>query len=208
MNLANRITLARIFLVPIVAFFLLVRLDVSPLTLGTYSISYNQIFALLLFIIAASTDGLDGYIARKRKIVTNLGKLLDPLADKLLVAAVLISLVEMGKLDAWVAIFIIAREWAVTGLRQVALLEGVVLAASKWGKWKTAIQIAMIVVLLLNNFPFEFLHIPVDTIIVWAAVLITIYSGIDYFVKNKSLLNPPADHPPASGAGKEVRRDG
>ncbi|MBB6635318.1 CDP-diacylglycerol--glycerol-3-phosphate 3-phosphatidyltransferase [Cohnella thailandensis] len=195
MNLANRITLARIFLVPIVAFFLLVKLDVNPLTLGSYSISYNQIFALLLFILAASTDGLDGYIARKRKIVTNLGKLLDPLADKLLVGAVLISLVEMGKLDAWVAIVIISREWAVTGLRQIALLDGVVVAASKWGKWKTTIQIVMIVVLLLNNLPFEYLHIPVDTIVVWAAAIITVYSGIDYFVKNKSLIVETPNQP-------------
>ncbi|WP_256761305.1 CDP-diacylglycerol--glycerol-3-phosphate 3-phosphatidyltransferase [Cohnella sp. WQ 127256] len=188
MNLANRITLARIFLVPIVTFFLLVKLNVEPLTIGSYSISYNQVFALLLFIIAASTDGLDGYIARKRKIVTNLGKLLDPLADKLLMAAVLISLVEMGKLGAWVAIVIISREWAVTGLRQVALLEGVVLAASKWGKWKTAIQITMIIVLLLNNFPFNFIDLRIDLVVVWAAVLITVYSGIDYFMKNKNLI--------------------
>ncbi|GIO11612.1 CDP-diacylglycerol--glycerol-3-phosphate 3-phosphatidyltransferase [Cohnella xylanilytica] len=206
MNLANRITLARIFLVPIVAFFLLIKLNVSPLNIGSYSISYNQIFALLLFILAASTDGLDGYIARKRKIVTNLGKLLDPLADKLLVGAVLISLVEMGKLDAWVAIVIISREWAVTGLRQVALLEGVVLAASKWGKWKTTIQIAMIVVLLLNNLPFEFIHVPVDTIVVWAAAIITVYSGIDYFVKNKTLIIESSNSGPGSGS-KEVKRD-
>lgn len=188
MNLANRITLVRIFIVPIMTFFLLVKLDVAPLTIGNYSITYNQIFALLLFIIAASTDGLDGYIARKRKIVTNLGKLLDPLADKVLVTAVLISLVEMGKLGAWVAIFIICREWAVTGLRQVALLEGAVLAASKWGKWKTAVQITMIIVLLLNNFPFNFIDLRVDVVVIWAAVLITVYSGIDYFVKNKNLI--------------------
>jgi CDP-diacylglycerol---glycerol-3-phosphate 3-phosphatidyltransferase len=188
LNLANRITLARIFLVPIVTIFLLVRLNVEPLTIGNYSISYNQVFALLLFIIAASTDGLDGYIARKRKIVTNLGKLLDPLADKLLMAAVLIALVEMEKLGAWVAIIIISREWAVTGLRQVALLDGAVLAASKWGKWKTAIQITMIIVLLLNNFPFNFIDLRIDLFIVWAAVLITVYSGIDYFVKNKNLI--------------------
>lgn len=188
MNLANRITLARIFLVPIVTIFLLVRLEFEPLTIGSYSISYNQVFALLLFIIAASTDGLDGYIARKRKIVTNLGKLLDPLADKLLMAAVLIALVEMGKLGAWVAIVIISREWAVTGLRQVALLEGAVLAASKWGKWKTAVQITMIIVLLLNNFPFNFIDLRIDLVVVWAAVLITVYSGIDYFVKNKNLI--------------------
>jgi CDP-diacylglycerol--glycerol-3-phosphate 3-phosphatidyltransferase len=192
LNLANRITLARIFLVPIVTIFLLIRLDVEPLMIGNYSISYNQVFALILFIIAASTDGLDGYIARKHKIVTNLGKLLDPLADKLLMAAVLIALVEMDKLGAWVAIVIISREWAVTGLRQVALLEGAVLAASKWGKWKTAVQITMIIVLLLNNFPFNFIDFPVDLYVVWAAVLITVYSGIDYFVKNKNLI-PVAD---------------
>jgi len=187
-NLANRITLVRIFLVPIVTIFLLVKLDVEPLTISDYSISYNQVFALLLFIIAASTDGLDGYIARKRKIVTNLGKLLDPLADKLLMAAVLIALVEMEKLGAWVAIIIISREWAVTGLRQVALLEGAVLAASKWGKWKTAVQITMIIVLLLNNFPFNFIDLRIDLVVVWASVLITVYSGIDYFIKNKNLI--------------------
>ncbi|RKP55527.1 CDP-diacylglycerol--glycerol-3-phosphate 3-phosphatidyltransferase [Cohnella endophytica] len=188
MNLANRITLARIFLVPIVTIFLLVKLNIEPLTIGSYSISYNQVFALLLFIIAASTDGLDGYIARKRKIVTNLGKLLDPLADKLLMAAVLIALVQMEKLGAWVAIIIISREWAVTGLRQVALLEGAVLAASKWGKWKTAVQITMIIVLLLNNFPFNFIDLRIDWVVIWASVLITVYSGIDYFVKNKNLI--------------------
>lgn len=188
MNLANRITLVRIFLVPIVTIFLLIRLEVEPLTIGNYWISYNQVFALILFIIAASTDGLDGYIARKRKIVTNLGKLLDPLADKLLMAAVLIALVEMEKLGAWVAIIIISREWAVTGLRQVALLEGSVLAASKWGKWKTAVQITMIIVLLLNNFPFNFIDLRIDLFVVWAAVLITVYSGVDYFVKNKNLI--------------------
>jgi CDP-diacylglycerol--glycerol-3-phosphate 3-phosphatidyltransferase len=187
-NLANRITLVRIFLVPVVTIFLLIKLDVEPLTIGNYSISYNQVFALLLFIIAASTDGLDGYIARKRKIVTNLGKLLDPLADKLLMAAVLIALVEMEKLGAWVAIIIISREWAVTGLRQVALLEGAVLAASNWGKWKTAVQITMIIVLLLNNFPFNFLDLRIDLFVVWAAVLITVYSGVDYFLKNKNLI--------------------
>jgi CDP-diacylglycerol---glycerol-3-phosphate 3-phosphatidyltransferase len=187
-NLANRITLIRIFLVPVMTIFLLIRLDVEPLTIGNYTISYNQVFALLLFIIAASTDGLDGYIARKHKIVTNLGKLLDPLADKLLMAAVLIALVEMEKLGAWAAIIIISREWAVTGLRQVALLEGAVLAASKWGKWKTAVQITMIIVLLLNNFPFNFLDLRIDLFVVWAAVLITVYSGVDYFLKNKNLI--------------------
>ncbi|BBH20800.1 CDP-diacylglycerol--glycerol-3-phosphate 3-phosphatidyltransferase [Paenibacillus baekrokdamisoli] len=190
MNIANRITLIRIFLVPIIMVLLLINVNLKPLTISgsDFSITWNQILAAIVFIVAASTDGLDGYIARKRKIVTNLGKLLDPLADKLLVAAVLISLVDMAKLDAWIAIVIISREFAVTGLRQIALLEGTVLAASKWGKWKTAVQITMIIVLLLNNFPFAFLHIPFDLISSYAAALITVYSGIDYFVKNKNLI--------------------
>jgi CDP-diacylglycerol--glycerol-3-phosphate 3-phosphatidyltransferase len=187
-NLANRITLARIFLVPIIMFFLLARIDFDPIEFENFSITYNQIVAALIFIIAASTDGLDGYIARKNKLVTNLGKLLDPLADKLLVAAVLISLVEMDKLDAWIAIVIISREFAVTGLRQVALLEGKVLAASRWGKWKTGVQITMIIALLLNNFPFALVSIPFDLVMTWVAAVITVYSGIDYFVKNKNLI--------------------
>lgn len=188
MNLANRITLARIFLVPVIMFFLLMKLDLGSLVFLEYEISSNQIIAALIFIVAASTDGLDGYIARKNKIVTNLGKLLDPLADKLLVAAVLISLVEMDKLNALIAVIIISREFAVTGLRQIALLEGSVMAASTWGKWKTAIQITMIILLLLNNFPFALIDFPFDLIVSWAAALITVYSGIDYFAKNKHLI--------------------
>nr|WP_206110154.1 CDP-diacylglycerol--glycerol-3-phosphate 3-phosphatidyltransferase [Paenibacillus aquistagni] len=188
--MANKITLARIFLVPIMMFFLLVNFDsYKPIQFQDFSITYTQIIAALIFIIAASTDGLDGYIARSRKMVTSLGKLLDPLADKLLVAAVLISLVEMGKCDAWIAIVIISREFAVTGLRQVALLEGQVVAASKWGKWKTAVQITAIIAMLLNNFPFALIGVRFDLIATWAAALITVYSGIDYFVKNKNVLH-------------------
>lgn len=115
--------------------------------------------------------------------------LLDPLADKLLVTAVLISLVEMGKLDSWIAVVIISREFAVTGLRQIALLDGSVVAASAWGKLKTVVQIVAIVLLLLNNFPFSFTGIHMDVIAVWAAAIITIWSGIDYFIKNKNLLH-------------------
>lgn len=184
MNLANRITVARIFLVPVIMFFLLVNLNLPPIRIEQFSITYNQIIAVLIFIIAASTDSLDGYIARKHKLITNLGKLLDPLADKLLVSAVLVSLVDMGKLDAWIAIVIISREFAVTGLRSICAAEGIVLAASKLGKWKTAAQITAIIALLINNFPFAFLNIPFDLIASWIAAIITIYSGIDYFAKN------------------------
>ncbi|CAM4335562.1 CDP-diacylglycerol--glycerol-3-phosphate 3-phosphatidyltransferase [Paenibacillus phoenicis] len=191
MNLPNRITLARIFMIPVMLVFLL--LDAGWLayefTLGEYSLPVNQLIAAVLFIIAASTDGIDGYIARKYNLVTNLGKLLDPLADKLLVGTVLIGLVALGKCDAWIAVIIIAREFAVTGLREVALLEGSVIAASKWGKAKTITQIIAISALLLNNFPFEWLSFPFDDIAIWLAAIITLYSGIDYFVKNKSVLS-------------------
>jgi CDP-diacylglycerol---glycerol-3-phosphate 3-phosphatidyltransferase len=189
-NLPNRITLARICLIPIMMFFLLVdfRFYPEPLHWGSFQLSINHLIAAVIFLLAASTDGIDGYIARKYNMVTNLGKLLDPLADKLLVSAVLISLVELGRCDSWIAIVIISREFAVTGLRQVALLEGKVVAASKWGKIKTVVQIVAISLLLLNNFPFQFVSIPLDDIAIWAAALITIYSGIDYFVKNKDLL--------------------
>lgn len=189
MNLANRITMARIFLVPLIMFFLLVKMPLPNLVIGNFIITYNQVIAALIFIIAASTDSLDGYIARKRKLVTNLGKLLDPLADKLLVTAVLVSLVEMDKVGAFIVIVIISREFAVTGLRQIALLEGIVLAASKWGKWKTATQITAIIALLLNNFPFHFLNFDFDYWASWLAALITIYSGVDYFLKNKHVIN-------------------
>lgn len=190
MNLPNRITLARICLIPIMMIFLLVDFNFypEPIHWGSFQLSVNHLIAAIIFLLAASTDGIDGYIARKYNMVTNLGKLLDPLADKLLVSAVLISLVELGRCDSWIAIVIISREFAVTGLRQVALLEGKVVAASKWGKIKTVVQIVAISLLLLNNFPFQFISIPLDDIAIWAAALITIYSGIDYFVKNKELL--------------------
>jgi len=193
MNLANRITLARLFLVPVIMFFLLVNLNLPTITMPemmgkSFTITWNQIIACLIFIIAASTDSLDGYIARKRQMVSNLGKLLDPLADKLLVATVLISLVEMDKLSALAAIIIISREFAVTALRQVALLNQVVIPASRWGKWKTVTQIIAIIATLINNFPFFYFGIPFDQIAVWTAAVITIYSGIDYFVKSKNVI--------------------
>jgi CDP-diacylglycerol--glycerol-3-phosphate 3-phosphatidyltransferase len=191
-NLANRITIARIMLVPVIMFFLQVKFP--DIHFEQFSITYNQIIATLIFIIAASTDSLDGYIARKQKLVTNLGKLLDPLADKLLISAVLIYLVELNKIEAWIVIVIIGREFAITGLRQIALLEGMVMAASKLGKWKTGIQITAIISLLINNFPFNFIGVRFDLISSWAAVLITIYSGIDYFVKNKHVVNFSTDN--------------
>jgi CDP-diacylglycerol--glycerol-3-phosphate 3-phosphatidyltransferase len=190
-NLPNRITVARIFLIPIMMVFLLVDFSFypDPLVWNSYELPFNQLIAAIIFIIAASTDGIDGYIARKNNLVTNLGKLLDPLADKLLVAAILISLVQMGKCESWIVIIIISREFAVTGLRQIALLQGKVVAASNWGKIKTVVQIVAIIAMLINNFPFVFIDFPFDVIATWAAGLITLYSGVDYFIKNKNLLN-------------------
>lgn len=188
MNLPNRITIARIFLIPIVVLFLLMKVDLGTLTIAGHETSIREIIAALVFIIAAATDGLDGYIARKRKLVTNLGKFLDPLADKLLVTAALVSLVEMQRLGAWIAIIIISREFAVSGLRMIAATDGIVIAASKLAKWKTTIQIIAIVLLMMNDFPFSLIGLPMDTIFVWLAVIITIASGIDYFIKNKHAI--------------------
>lgn len=188
MNLPNKITITRIMLIPVIILFLLVRIDFGKIEFSGQTMTAGELIAALIFIIAASTDGLDGYIARKRQLVTDLGKLLDPLADKLLIAAALISLVEMGRVGAWAAIIIISREFAVTGLRLIAVENGRVIAASKLAKWKTSVQIVAIVSLMLNNFPFAYLSFPFAEIAIWAAVVITIWSGIDYFLKNKEIL--------------------
>lgn len=188
MNLANRITLARIFLVPVLMIFLLMRYNIGTFTIGSLSMTYNELIAALVFILAASTDGLDGYIARKNKIVTNLGKFLDPLADKLLISAALVCLVEMQRLEAWIAIVIISREFAVTGLRLVAAAEGLVIAASPLGKLKTWVQIIAITAIMIRNFPFAFFGIPFDEVATWAMVIITLYSGYDYFAKNRNVI--------------------
>ncbi|UOF89418.1 CDP-diacylglycerol--glycerol-3-phosphate 3-phosphatidyltransferase [Fodinisporobacter ferrooxydans] len=189
MNLANRITIARIFLVPVVMFFLLMHFDFWRFTINGRTTTGSEVIAALVFIIAASTDGLDGYIARKRKTVTNLGKLLDPLADKLLVSAALIALVEMQLVSAWMVIIIISREFAVTGLRSIAAAEGKILAASKIAKLKTVCQIIGIVAIMLNNFPFSYIRFPFDQLMMYVAVIITLISGIDYFVKNKHAIH-------------------
>ena len=192
LNLANRITIARIFLVPVVTFLLLVRFHFWSLTINHRTTTGSEMIAAFVFILAASTDGLDGYIARKHQMITNFGKFLDPIADKLLISAVLISLVEMQRLSAWVAILIISREFAVTALRLVAAVEGIVIAASKIAKWKTATQIVAMVALMVNNFPFSYVGVPFDTFMVYVMVLFTLWSGIDYFVKNKSVINANA----------------
>lgn len=169
--------------------FLLARFDFGSFAIGDVNITYSEAIAAVIFIIAASTDGLDGYIARKKQLITNFGKFLDPLADKLLITAALISLVEMHRLDAWIAILIISREFAVTGLRLVAAAEGRVIAASSLGKLKTVVQIVAVCSLMINNFPFSYIGIPFSTFAVWLAVLITLFSGLDYFLKNKHVID-------------------
>lgn len=172
MNLANKITIFRIFLVPIFMIFLF------------SNILYGQYIAALIFVIAALTDTLDGYIARSRNLITKFGKFMDPLADKLLVSAAFISLVEMDKISSWIVVVIIAREFAITGLRVLAASDGITIAASWWGKIKTTTQMISILLLLLDNYPFSIVDFPMDKVAVILAVIFTIISGIDYILKN------------------------
>jgi len=176
MNLANKLTMLRIFMIPLFLVFIAVR------------IPYGTEIATALFIIAALTDKLDGYIARSRNQITNFGKFMDPLADKLLVTAALISLVEFHVIPTWIAMIIITREFAVTGLRAIAAAEGNVIAASWWGKIKTVVQIIAIICALVNltySAPFFNALTKISMLI---AVIVTILSGVDYFMKNKQFI--------------------
>lgn len=184
MNLPNKITLARICLIPLFIILLSVPLDWGAWHFGATTLPVTHFAACLIFALASLTDWLDGYLARKLNLITNLGKFLDPLADKLLVSAAFILLVELHLAPAWIVILIISREFAVTGLRLVAAGEGIVLAASNMGKLKTTLQIVAIITLLLHNFPFSYIGIRVDLIMLYAALILTTISGIDYFMKN------------------------
>lgn len=173
MNLPNLITMARIFLVPFFLYAVLTRLQIGGL------------IAAAIFVLAAASDGVDGYLARRNKEVTRLGKFLDPLADKLLISAALIALVELGHISTWVAMVIIGREMAVTGLRALAAAEGNVIAAGPWGKAKTVFQIIFIVTIILAGALPEGLWLQrlADWLampLLWIAMALTIWSGIDY----------------------------
>ncbi len=193
MNLANKLTMIRIFLVPVFLIFITVE-----------DIPYGSIIATVVFIIASLTDQLDGHIARSRNQITNFGKFMDPLADKLLVTAALVSLVELNLVAGWAVVVILAREFAVSGLRTLAASDGIVIAASWWGKIKTVTQMIAILLLLLkvnintsanainfinNNSYLNSFFTYVPETIMFIAVLITIISGIDYFVKNKHVIS-------------------
>lgn len=176
MNLPNMLTIGRMILVPIFMVALLVN------------IPYGMFWAAAIFLIASFTDFLDGYLARKNNQITNFGKIMDPLADKLLVAAALICLVELGVVPAWITVLILGREFAVTGLRSVAAAEGIVVAASKLGKWKTATQMLALVLLILKSSVVQATGYNIGMFFLYIALFLTLYSGIDYFVKlNKEI---------------------
>ena len=172
MNLPNKLTVLRVIMIPFFVVFMLTDLA------GQYS---NYI-ALVIFCVASLTDMLDGKIARKYNLVTNFGKFMDPLADKLLVSAAMICMIELGMLPAWVVIIIISREFIITGFRLIAAEGGLVIAASWWGKIKTVTQMAMIILMLLG------VNKVIGTILVVLATIFTVVSGVDYIVKNISVL--------------------
>lgn len=188
MNIPNQITISRILLIPLFLIIMLVPFNWGEMTLLGAEMPVTHFVGALLFIIAASTDWVDGYYARKYNLVTNLGKFLDPLADKLLVSAALIVLVELHFAASWIVIIIISREFAVTGLRLILAGTGEVVAANMLGKIKTWTQIVAISALLLHNIIFEMINFPFDQVALYVALFFTIWSGVDYFVKNKEVF--------------------
>lgn len=178
MNLPNKLTVVRVLMIPFFVWFMLPSLGGE--------MAASKWIALAIFCIASLTDLLDGKIARKYNIVTNFGKFMDPLADKLLVGAAMICLVEMGRLPAWIVIVIISREFIISGFRLIASDNGIVIAASYWGKFKTVFQMAMIIVLIaaFEGSVFEV----VEQILIWVSLILTIVSLVDYIRKNKEVL--------------------
>jgi len=174
MNLPNKLTLLRVIMIP--AFIIV-------LMTGYYYAS------AVIFVLASATDALDGHIARKYNLITNFGKIMDPLADKLLVVSALICLVELGDIPGWMVIVILAREFTITGLRSVSAAQGIVIAAGWSGKLKTVLQMVAITALLLKNWPFSLIGFPFAEIMLWAAVIITVISGAEYIIKNKSVFS-------------------
>lgn len=169
MNTPNKITILRILLIPV--FMIIMYADFE----------YSDVIALIIYILASATDAIDGHIARKNNLVTNLGKFLDPLADKLLVTAALLIFVERGQASSWAVMIIIVREFAVTGLRLVAAAEGDVIAAGMSGKIKTVVSLFGICFMLTPIHSFIILGVTVDNIIMALMVITTVWSGLDYF---------------------------
>lgn len=176
-NAPNILTLMRMILIP---FFVLIYFLNVP--------QWN-IWAAIIFIAAAFTDFLDGYLARKNNQVSNFGKLWDPVADKLLVLAALLMLMDWGKVGFVAVLIIVAREFIISGIRLVAASKGVVIAADMSGKLKTVVQFVAISLLLLNDWPFTFVPVSVGSILIWVSVALSVYSCIEYFVKNRKVLS-------------------
>ena len=190
MNLPNRLTTLRVALVP---FFVVAMLLPSWGVFGITMESYVplRVVAVIIFIIASLTDLLDGYIARKYNLVTDFGKFMDPLADKLLVSSAMICMIELNDIPSWVVCIIVAREFIISGFRLVAADNNVVIAASYWGKFKTAFTMFMIIVKLIFSrsymvdFAFGYL---LGDMLMWVSLALTIISMIDYIAKNKDVL--------------------
>lgn len=174
MNLPNKLTLFRVILIPFFLFFLLTE----------YAGEYSRWIALGIFAAASLTDLLDGAIARKYNLITNFGKFMDPLADKLLVCSAMIAFIELERMPSWVVIVIISREFAVSGFRLVAADNNVVIAAGWWGKVKTVVQMIMVILMIADIGALALL----TEIIMWLALALTIISMVDYFVKNKGVM--------------------
>lgn len=175
MNLPNKLTVLRIIMVPFFVLFMLTDIGGAA----------NKWIALVLFCVASLTDLLDGKIARARNLVTNFGKFMDPLADKLLVCSAMICLIPLGKLDAWIVIVIISREFIISGFRLVASDSGIVIAASYWGKFKTVSQMFMIILLIADlGGVFDM----IGTVLTWVSLVLTVVSLVDYVAKNKEVL--------------------
>lgn len=184
MNLPNKLTIFRVILiVP----FVIILLGGEAGWFGN-NLLIPDIVALAVFIVASLTDLIDGKIARKYNLVTNFGKFMDPLADKLLVSAALIALVDMGRIPAWVVIVIISREFIISGFRLIASDNHVVIAASYWGKFKTTFQMIMVCLMIVNlGTMFHWMQILTD-VIMWIALALTVISLVDYLVKNKGVM--------------------
>ncbi|MBO0486910.1 CDP-diacylglycerol--glycerol-3-phosphate 3-phosphatidyltransferase [Vagococcus fluvialis] len=188
MNLPNQLTVLRILMIPIFMIVALVPLNWGSLDIIGVNLEVTQLVAAIIFAVASITDWLDGKIARKHNLVTNFGKFADPLADKMLVMTAFIVLVEQGKAAAWIVAIIVCRELAVTGLRLLLVEDGEVMAAAWPGKIKTATQMVAIILLLINNVPFAAMNFPLDQIMLYTCLIFTIYSGVDYFAKNKHVF--------------------
>ncbi|MEK6189866.1 MAG: CDP-diacylglycerol--glycerol-3-phosphate 3-phosphatidyltransferase [Carnobacterium alterfunditum] len=192
MNLPNKLTVLRIFMIPIFVIIVLAPFDWGVIHLLGSTIEVTQLVGAVLFALASFTDWLDGKIARKQGLVTNFGKFADPLADKMLVMTALIILVGQNIAPSWVVSNIVCRELAVTGLRLLLVEQGGTVLAAAWpGKIKTATQMIAIILLFVDNLPFEGIGLPLASIMLYICLFFTIYSGVDYFVKNSAVFKGP-----------------